>query len=213
MTPTLGPHQSQYTRAEIAAAVDEAHAHGLRIAAHAHGGPGIADAMRAGADSIEHCTFFSADGVNADPGILEELARRQIAISMTGGTLPGSIAPYPAMRERLAAIFANHAVLHRAGARIVCGTDAGVGPNKPHDVLPHGVSSFLPAIGMTNSGALAAATAVAAEVCGLANTTGTLEPGKDADILVVAGNPLEDITAIHDVLAVFVRGARAPVSI
>jgi imidazolonepropionase-like amidohydrolase len=66
---------------------------------------------------------------------------------------------------------------------------------------------------MTNSGALAAATAVAAEVCGLANTTGTLEPGKDADILVVAGNPLEDITAIHDVLAVFVRGARAPVSI
>jgi imidazolonepropionase-like amidohydrolase len=213
MTPTLGPHQSQYTRAEIAAAVDEAHAHGLRIAAHAHGGPGIADAMRAGADSIEHCTFFSADGVNADPGILEELARRQIAISMTGGTLPGSIAPYPAMRERLAAIIANHAVLHRAGARIVCGTDAGVGPNKPHDVLPHGVSSFLPAIGMTNSGALAAATAVAAEVCGLANTTGTLEPGKDADILVVAGNPLEDITAIHDVLAVFVRGARAPVSI
>jgi imidazolonepropionase-like amidohydrolase len=213
MTPTLGPHQSQYTRAEIAAAVDEAHAHGLRIAAHAHGGPGIADAMRAGADSIEHCTFFSADGVNADPGILEELARRQIAISMTGGTLPGSIAPYPAMRERLAAIFANHAVLHRAGARIVCGTDAGVGPNKPHDVLPHGVSGFLPAIGMTNSGALAAATAVAAEVCGLANTTGTLEPGKDADILVVAGNPLEDITAIHDVLAVFVRGARAPVSI
>jgi imidazolonepropionase-like amidohydrolase len=132
---------------------------------------------------------------------------------MTGGTLPGSIAPYPAMRERLAAILANHAVLHRAGARIVCGTDAGVGPNKPHDVLPHGVSSFLPAIGMTNSGALAAATAVAAEVCGLANTTGTLEPGKDADILVVAGNPLEDITAIHDVLAVFVRGARAPVSI
>jgi imidazolonepropionase-like amidohydrolase len=213
MTPTLGPHESQYTRAEIAAAVDEAHAHGLRIAAHAHGGPGIADAMRSGADSIEHCTFFSADGVNADPGILEELARRQTAISMTGGTLPGSIAPYPAMRERLAAIIANHAVLHRAGARIVCGTDAGVGPNKPHDVLPHGVSSFLPAIGMTNSGALAAATAVAAEVCGLASTTGTLEPGKDADILVVAGNPLEDITAIHDVLAVFVRGARAPVSI
>ena len=76
MTPTLAPHESQYTCAEIAAAVDEAHAHGLRIAAHAHGGQGIADAMRAGADSIEHCTFFTADGVDADPDIIEELARR-----------------------------------------------------------------------------------------------------------------------------------------
>ncbi len=117
------------------------------------------------------------------------------------------------MRERFAAVIANHAVLHRAGARIVCGTDAGVGPSKPHDVLPYGVSSSLPAIGMTNAEALTAATAVAAEVCGLANITGTLETGNDAGILAVAGNPLEDITAIHDVLAVFVRGARAPISI
>jgi imidazolonepropionase-like amidohydrolase len=132
---------------------------------------------------------------------------------MTGGTLPGGIAPYPALRERLAAIMSNHAVLHRAGARIVCGTDAGVGPNKPHDVLPHAVSTFLPAIGMTNAEALTAATAVAAGVCGLATTTGTLQAGQDADILAVAGNPLEDITAIHDVLAVFVRGARAPIAI
>ena len=213
MTPTLGPRESQYTCAEIAAVAGEAHAHGLRVAAHAHGGPGIADAMRGGADSIEHCTFFSAAGVDADPRVIEELARRQTAISMTGGTLPGSTPPYPAMRERLAAIIANHRVLYRAGARIVCGTDAGVGPNKPHDVLPHGVSGFLPAIGMTNAEALTAATAVAAGVCGLANTTGTLEVGKDADMLAVAGNPLEDITAIHDVLAVFVRGARAPFSI
>jgi imidazolonepropionase-like amidohydrolase len=53
MTPTLGPHESQYT----------AHAAGLPIAAHAHGGQGIADAMSASVDSIEHCTFFTADGV------------------------------------------------------------------------------------------------------------------------------------------------------
>jgi imidazolonepropionase-like amidohydrolase len=110
----------------------------------------------------------------------------------------------------LEAIIANHATLYRAGARIVCSSDAGVGPNKPHDVLPHGISSFLPAIGMTNAEALKAATAVAAEVCRIADTTGTLEVGKDADIIAVAGNPLNDISAIHDILAVYIKGARAP---
>jgi imidazolonepropionase-like amidohydrolase len=64
---------------------------------------------------------------------------------------------------------------------------------------------------MTNAQALAAVTAVAAGVCGIADTTGTLEPGKDADIMAVAGNPLEDIAAVHDVVAVFARGARATV--
>jgi imidazolonepropionase-like amidohydrolase len=63
---------------------------------------------------------------------------------------------------------------------------------------------------MTNPQALTATTAVAAEVCGIADTTGTLEAGKDADILAVAGNPLQDITAIHNVIAVYARGTRAP---
>jgi len=175
---------------------------------HAHGPQGIADALAAGADSIEHCTFFTADGVQADPEILRRLARSGVAISMTGAFLPGSAAPYPAMRRRLDAILANFAALRRAGARIACSSDAGVGPNKPHDVLPFGVSGSLRAIGMSNAEALAAVTCVAADVCGVADVTGTLEPGKDADILAVAGDPLEDVTALHDVVAVFVRGRR-----
>ena len=59
---------------------------------------------------------------------------------------------------------------------------------------------------MSNAEAIMNVTAVAAQVCGLADRTGTLEPGHDADLLAVAGNPLEDITAIHDVVAVFARG-------
>ena len=207
MTPTFGPHQSQYNRAELAAAVDEAHAYGLRIAVHAHGPQGIADALATRADSIEHCTFFTADGVDADPDILEQLARSGIAISMTAALLTGIGPRFPAMQQRLDAIFANCATLVRAGARVVCSSDAGVGPNKPHDVLPHGVV-FLPRIGMTNAQALTATTALAADVCGIAETTGTLESGKAADFLAVRGNPLENITAIHDVAAVFVRGTQ-----
>jgi len=113
------------------------------------------------------------------------------------------------MRKRLDAILANSATLVRAGARVVCSSDAGVGPNKPHDVLPHGVVG-LPRIGMTNAQALTATTAVAAEICGIADTTGTLEPGKYADFLAVRGNPLDDINAIHDVAAVYVRGIQVP---
>ena len=206
MTPTFGPHESQYSRSELTAAADEAHAHGLSIAAHAHGPQGIVDSLAAGVDSIEHCTFFTADGVGADPEILEALARSGATISMTAAVVPGITAPYPAMRQRLAAIRANCAVLVRAGARMVCSSDGGVGPNKPHDVLPYGISGFLPGIGMTNAQALAAATSVAAEVCGIAAVAGTLEPGKGADIVAVAGNPVEDIAAIHHVVAVFVRG-------
>ena len=63
---------------------------------------------------------------------------------------------------------------------------------------------------MTNAEAITNVTAFAAEVCGVADRTGTLEVGKDADILAVAGNPLDDITAIHNVVAVFARGEIAP---
>ncbi|HTD49420.1 MAG TPA: amidohydrolase family protein [Acidimicrobiia bacterium] len=206
LTPTLGPHESQYGAAELTAAVDAAHAYGLKIAAHAHGGQGIADAMTAGVDSIEHCTFFSADGVDADPEVIAELGRRQAVVSVTGGTLPGSTPPFPAMARRLDAIRANHGALHRAGARMVCGTDAGVGPNKPHDVLRYGVSAFPEFIGMTNIEALRANTSVAADACGLGHRKGTIEIGKDADLLAVVGDPLDDITHIQRVLAVFVRG-------
>lgn len=206
MTPTVGPHESQLGRTELAIAIDEAHRAGLPLAVHAHGGRAIADALAVGADSIEHCTFFSADGVEADPAVLEQLAASNCVISMTAAVVPNTAGIHPAMRERLAAIVANHETLYRAGARIVCSSDAGVGPSKPHTALPHGISSFLPSIGMTNAEAIINVTAFAAEVCGIADRTGTLEPGKDADILAVAGNPLADITAIHDVVAVFARG-------
>jgi imidazolonepropionase-like amidohydrolase len=210
MTPTVGPHESQLGYEELLVAKQEAHDAGLPLAVHAHGARAVADALAVGADSIEHCTFFSAEGVDADPAVLERLAASQCVISMAAAVVSNGAVIYPAIRERLAAILANHETLFRSGARIVCSSDAGVGPNKPHNALPHGVSSFLPSIGMTNAEAITNVTAFAAEVCRIADRTGTLEPGKDADILAVAGNPLEDLAAIHDVVAVYARGRMAP---
>jgi imidazolonepropionase-like amidohydrolase len=211
LTPTVGPHESQFGRAELAIAREESHRAGLPLAVHAHGGQAVADALAVGADSIEHCTFLSADGVEVDPEVLEQLAASDCVISMTAAVLPGAPVTFPAMRQRFAAILENTQTLRRLGARVVCSSDAGVGPNKPHTALPHGVSSFLPSIDMSNAEAIMNVTAVAAECCGLADQTGILVPGHDADLLAVAGNPLEDITAIHDVVAVFARGERVQV--
>jgi imidazolonepropionase-like amidohydrolase len=209
MTPTVGPHESQFGRAELGVALEEAHRAGLALAVHAHGVDAVRDALAVGADSIEHCTFFTADGVDAAPEVLEELASSRSVVSMTAAVVAGAAAVHPAIVKRLGAILANHATLYRLGARLVCRSDAGVGPNKPHNALPHGVTTFLPSLGMTNAQAISNVTAFAAEVCGVADRTGTLEVGKDADILAVAGNPLEDITDVHRVVAVYARGRAA----
>ena len=89
--------------------------------------------------------------------------------------MTGQAAVHPALVTRLSAIVANHATFYRLGARLVCSSDAGVGPNKPHDALPHGVTTFLPSLGVTNAEAISNVTAFAAEVCGVADRTGTLE--------------------------------------
>jgi imidazolonepropionase-like amidohydrolase len=209
LTPTVGPHESQLGRDELLVARQEAHAAGLPLAVHAHGTQAVVDALAVAADSIEHCTFISEDGVDTDPAVHAQLAASDCVISRTAAVVPGAPIRFAAMADRLAAIVANHTTLYRAGARIVCSSDAGITPNKPHTVLPHGVSTFLPSIGMANAEAIANVTAVAAEACGIAARTGTLEVGKDADILAVAGNPLEDIGAIHHVVAVLARGRRA----
>ncbi|GAC1376410.1 MAG: amidohydrolase family protein [Acidimicrobiales bacterium] len=208
MTPTLGPHESQYTLAEITAVVDEAHAHGLLVAAHGHGTQGIADSLAAGVDSIEHCTFLNADGVDDAANIIAELGRSQTFVSLSLGTAPGDFEPpFPAMVRRRPAIMANHTSLCGSGARIVCGTDAGVARTKPHDVLPYGVE-HLSLLGLTNAAALRAVTSVAAEYCGVADRKGNIAVGMDADLVAVKGNVVEDLAKIHDVVAVFRAGQR-----
>lgn len=165
LTPTVPPHESQLGYTELLAAADEAHAAGLPLAVHAHGGQAVADALAVGADSIEHCTFFSADGIDADPEMLQRLAESSCVISMTAAVVPDVAGGFPARQERLAAVLANHETLYRSGSRIVCSSDGGVAPIKPHTCLPYGVSTFLPSIGMTNAEAIGNVTAFAAEVC------------------------------------------------
>jgi imidazolonepropionase-like amidohydrolase len=101
--------------------------------------------------------------------------------------------------------------LHAAGVRLIAGTDAGIGPSKPHGVLVHGIADLV-ACGVPAAQALAAATGEAARACGLDGRTGCLAVGLDADLLLLDADPLVDVTALQRPRAVVSRGRDVPLS-
>lgn len=209
LTPGTRPELAQFGPAELRAAVEEAHRHSLPVTAHAHGTPAVAQAVGAGVDGLEHVTFMTADGVDPAPEkIVRALADRHITVGLTLGVAPVPELTMPSeMASRVPALVANARCLHAAGVPITAGTDAGVGPVKPPDVLRHAVA-HLRQIGMSGSAALRACTSEAAAVCGLGHRKGRLAPGYDADILAVQGDPIADPATLHRIRAVYVRGRR-----
>jgi imidazolonepropionase-like amidohydrolase len=206
---TLGsrPELPQYGLAELRAAVDEAHRHNLPITAHAHATQSIVDGLAAGMDSFEHLTFMTAEGVDPIPDeVLSALARRAVTVGMTLGLAPvPGAAPPPGMVARRPALVANARRMLAAGVNMIAGTDAGIAPIKPPDVIRWAIPQFQQ-FGMTAAEALHACTARAATALGLGHRKGHLRPGYDADILAVDGDPLSDPAALHAIRAVYVRG-------
>jgi imidazolonepropionase-like amidohydrolase len=100
LTPGFGPHESQYDAEQLAAVVAEAHELGLPVAAHAHGPDGIRDSVAAGVDSVEHCTWFTADGVDVDWTVARRMAETGTVVGATLGQRPGAT-PLPAVARRL----------------------------------------------------------------------------------------------------------------
>jgi imidazolonepropionase-like amidohydrolase len=208
MTPGTNPSLPQFTVAELAAAVAEAHRLGRTVTAHAHGPLGIATAIEAGVDCIEHCSFRVAGGRDPRPELIERIAERQIYVCPTVGAKPTDSELSNAAGRRLAESFAPILEqMHRAGVRLVGGTDAGISPAKPHDGLAYGIS-VLGQVGLSNAEALSAATSVAAVACGVGDRKGTVQVGKDADLVAVGGDPTLDLNALRDVRAVFRGGQR-----
>ena len=207
LTPGSRPELAQFGPDELRAAVEEAHRHSLPITAHAHGTQAVADAVAAGVDGLDHVTFMTATGVDPAPDdLVASIGARPVTLGITLGVKPiDGVAPSP-MASRLPALVANMRRLHGAGASMVPGTDAGVGPQKPHDVLGWAIPQFV-RIGMTPVEALHAATSRAAALCGLGDRKGRVAAGFDADLLVLDGNPLEDLSALHRIRSVYVRGS------
>jgi imidazolonepropionase-like amidohydrolase len=206
VTPGSLAHEPQFGADSLRAIVDEAHHQGLPVTVHAHSARSIADAVAAGVDGIEHATFMTADGVDAPEALIRAIATQRIAVGWTVGLLPGQrgTAP-PQIASRMAALIANRRRLHESGAMLVAGSDAGVSPAKPHDVLPYAPED-LAAVGLSPAEILRAMTSQAAQACGLGHRKGRIAPGFDADILAIDGNPLDDLAAIRRPRAVYAGG-------
>ncbi|WP_214110958.1 metal-dependent hydrolase family protein [Acrocarpospora catenulata] len=207
MTAGSHSHLCQYSEAEVRAAADEAHAHGLPITGHAHAGAGIALAIAADFDSIEHCTFITETGIDPDLTLMTAMATRGIYASLTAGVLPG-FTPPPAIAQRLAKLFEATRLMHATGVPIVAGSDAGIGPTKPHGILPWAGPNLVDWTGMTPVEALRSLTSLAARSCQIDDQKGKLAPTYDADLLAVPGNPLTDITTLTRPTAIFRKGRR-----
>ncbi|MGB0112471.1 MAG: amidohydrolase family protein, partial [Ilumatobacteraceae bacterium] len=204
-TPTTPAWQSQFTAEDLQAVVGEAHRVGLPVAAHCHGEQGISDAIDAGVDTIEHCTFLNAAlEPNPDRELLERLARSGIALSATFGRCPDA-PPYPAAYVAMSDLSnVAKATVLQLGGTIVVGSDAGINPGKPHDVACHSIHDLL-GVGMTPIDALAAMTSGGADALGLA-TKGRLRSGADADMIAVDGDPSSDPEALARVVQVWKAG-------
>jgi imidazolonepropionase-like amidohydrolase len=215
LTPDTDLLACQFTLDEMRAVVDEAHQHGLPVTAHAHGLPSVERAVESGVDGIEHCSCLTREGARLPRALVERLVDSGVVVCPTVGRVPG-VDPPPHVQARLAAIgwtFEDHlahvAELQKAGVTFLAGTDAGIGPSKRHGLVPMAVVDLV-ACGAPVTEALASATRLAARAIGLQGRTGRLAVGLDADLLLVDGDPLSDVTALQRPRTVVSRGRDVP---
>ncbi len=207
LTPGTNPRRAQYPAETVRRAAEDAHRLGLRVAAHCHGTEGVRQAVRAGVDTIEHCSWLGAeDGFEFDEAVAAELAGRGIYVGPTlsvGWARPEGPAA-PAERVELTRRLAG------LGVRLFAATDAGV-PGTPFNSLIKELEIYVDGLGLTPEQALILATAEAAAALGAGRELGRLKAGYLADLLVVRGNPLGRVSDLKNVELV-VLGGRVVVS-
>ena len=188
-----------FTDEEAKAIVDEAHRLGKKAAAHAIGSDGIAAALRAGVDTIEH-----GDGLTEAE--MDEMARRGIywVPTLTVGlyVAPGRGGNWQKMADLQRENFSK---AMKKGVKIALGTDAGGFDWKKVNQAKE--FEYYVQYGMTPMQAIRTGTAVAAELLGWSENSGTVEAGKWADLVAVSGDPLKDITELQRVKFVMKGGA------
>jgi imidazolonepropionase-like amidohydrolase len=211
MSPGTDVLACQFTLDELRAVVDEAHALGLPVTAHAHPLAAVEACAAAGVDGIEHCSCAIEGGFAVPPALAGRLVAAGTDVCPTLGRAPGVPAPpqVVAMMARTGMTWerrlAEVSALLRAGIPMVSGTDGGISPAKPHGILAEAVID-LAVCGAPAVESLASATSAAARACGLGDRTGRLSAGRDADLIAVPGDPLADVTALRDVRLVVSRG-------
>ncbi len=199
------PGQQQLSEEELRAIADEAHQWGLRVAAHAHGAAGIKAAIRAGIDTIEHASLIDAEGIRLarEHGTWLAMDIFNTEYTQAEGVKNG-VLPENMKKDRDIAQIQrdNFRVAHRAGVKMIFGSDAGV--------MPHGSAGgqfrYMVEYGMSPMEAIQAATRNAAQALGRERDVGAIAPGRYGDIVAVAGDPLADISVLEHVELVIKGG-------
>ncbi len=204
-----GEQFASMPREALDVAVRASHEAGLKIAAHCHGFEGTRLAVEAGIDSIEHGTYV-------DQQTVELMAQRGTYMVPTMSTWDARerlAAQMGWSREQMADIYdrkensiASFKRALQAGVRIATGTDAGGSPAR-HGFVAREVELMVEN-GMPPQEALEASTRVAAELLGILEQAGTIEVGKQADMVLIDGDPLSDPAALRNIWAVFQGGRR-----
>ena len=196
----------QMTDDELKEVVETAHSLGRKVASHAHAAAGINAALRAGVDSIEHGSYadkesirlFRKNGAYLVPTLLA--GDTVVDLANSGNFMSEAI---KAKAIRVGTDMMEHfSAAYQAGVKIAFGTDTGVshhGDNAKEAILMYKA-------GMSNAEILKTATINAADLIDRSSTLGTLEVGKQADIIGLINNPLEDIDALLDVAFVMKSG-------
>jgi imidazolonepropionase-like amidohydrolase len=221
------PGLPSYSVAELRAAAEEAHEFGKRTVVHCRAKESMVRAVQAGLDLIEHAEFLDPDGVmRYDPKIAEMMREAGVYVSPTlqaagyptvlalqarrqrDGLTPPEAARLAAAEERVATRVDHFGRMLEAGLlpRMVAGSDSGCG-NLAFGHLDYDLQLMVRG-GMTPGQVLESATRITAEAIGFADQIGTIEPGKLADLIGLAGDPSQDIGALSRVRAVFQSGQR-----
>jgi len=204
--PYTDPRKQTYTETQLRFIVDEASKHGIPVMAHAHGDEGGYAAVKAGVRSIEHGTYLSERTLK----LMKKMGTFLVPTFTTVVDLtePGGDYDNPILiirgQHMLPALEKTVKTAYKMGIRISTGADTGYGPNSTTRVGME-VTNFVK-LGMTPMDAIKSATIVGAQLLSIADQTGTIEIGKEADLIVVTQNPLEDIRTIQDVVFVMNNG-------
>jgi imidazolonepropionase-like amidohydrolase len=208
LSPRDKPTHAHFRLEELEVLVEEANAAGIFVMAHAQAAPGIKNAIRAGIRSIDHGIYLDDEAIQMmlDRGtwLVPTLVapRGVIDAADAGAAIPA--ASVAKAREVVETHSASFATAVAAGVKIAMGTDSGV--------TPHGENlrelELMVEGGMTPMQAIVATTRSAAELMGLEDELGTLEPGKRADLVVVDGDPLDFATLGKRIGAVYQDGVK-----
>jgi imidazolonepropionase-like amidohydrolase len=213
-TPGTNVREPQYNSQILKTAVKDAERLGLKVSAHCHATEGVVNCVQAGVHNLIHCSWLSKDprsiydyvpdiakkiaanGIYVDPTLaLSHLNKlRGRAVNPAAMAMSDPVRRFEILRD-----------MWEKGVKFVTGMDAGM-TNARFGDFAYIPQIMVEEMGISPMEAIFCSTRISAECLGLEKELGTLEPNKSADLLILNGNPLTDIKALHEVDTVMSQG-------